>query len=89
MEFDAIGVRVKPSLAVFIQAMPRPVVDDEKDLLARVAANELLEESQEAVAVEHLFETVREVRVVQRDRSEDVRRSTPAEGIYARLVPDS
>ena len=89
MEFDPVGVVVKPSLTVFVQPMPGAVVDDQKDLLSTITADELLEESQETVAVEHFLEAIREACIVQRDCSEDVRRASPSEGVYPRLVPDS
>lgn len=82
-------VGAKPTLSVFVEPVPRAVVDDQKHFSSSVTSHQLLQESQEAIAVEHLFESIREASVVERDRAEYVSSPSPAERVDARLKANS
>lgn len=84
-----MSVGPEPSLSVFVELVPGAIVDDEEDLLSTVATHELLQKSEETVAVEHVFEPIEEAGIMQCDRAEYVRSSSPAVGIYSGLDPDS
>lgn len=64
VELDAVGVRVKPTLPVFMELVPRTIVDNQEHFLSSVTPHDLLEETQEAIAVEDFFESIREARIV-------------------------
>src|SRR5262249_44912183 len=76
----------EPALAVLVEVVAGPVVDDQEHLAA-TAAHDLLEEVEEGAAVEHGGELVQEPRSrLQRHHAEDVGGLAHPERIYARLL---
>src|SRR5262245_24594353 len=76
----------EPSLAVLVEVVARPVVDDQEHLAA-TAAHDLLQEVEESGAVEYRGELVQEPRSrLQRHHAEDVGGLAHPEGIYTRLL---
>ena len=73
MQRDAMRVLFQPRLALGVQVVARPVVDDEKDLPLWVALREELQERQERLAIEDVREGVREACVRDSYCAVDVR----------------
>lgn len=87
-KLDAVPVRRKPGLGLFVEPMARTVVDDQEDLPA-TAANEFLEEQQKRVAIEDRRELVIKARPrFDRDRSEYVPGPALTVGIDPGLLSD-
>lgn len=72
MQRDAMMVRGKPSATVGAKVVTGAVVDDE-EYFAAVASHQGFEEPEEGAPVEHVDKLVCKARVVQRNRSEQVR----------------
>jgi len=89
MQLDAVGVAREPDAAVYIEPMPRPIVDDEEDLSSAISSYEELEEEVKRVPVEDGRELVSESCVVKRDGPEDMRSLAEPEGVYSRLDADA
>jgi hypothetical protein len=64
--------------------------DDQEGLASATSTNDLLEEFQERLAVEHGCEVVQKPRpLLECDDAEDVRGFSNAERVYARLLADA
>ena len=89
-QFDAVAVAGEPALAIVLEPVTGPVVDDQEDFAARGAPHQFLEEVEERSAVEDRGELVDEVgSLLDRDRAIDVSSLALAEGVDARLDADS
>lgn len=53
-----MGIVAEPLLAVFFEVVAGAVVDDEEHLSRRILRDEVLQEMQERLAVEHLGELI-------------------------------
>jgi hypothetical protein len=53
VQLDQMPVRAQPAYAVFFEAMAGRVVDDQEHLAAPVATDELSQELEEGLSVEH------------------------------------
>lgn len=88
MELYPMAVLAEPPLALIIETVARPVVEDQEDL-ATASTHKPFEEAQERRRLEDRCELVGEPwSFLDRDSSEDVSRFAHAEGIDTRLVPD-
>lgn len=65
VKLDPVPISSEPDLSVGIEAMAGAVVDDEEDLAASMTTDELLEEGEEGLAVEHRREEIGEAGVVE------------------------
>jgi oligoribonuclease (3'-5' exoribonuclease) len=89
MKLDEMATRVEPPLAILVESVVRSVVDDQEHLPTVVAENELPQEFEEGGTVEDVRESERELRVVERERTEYVRRFTKTIGVDAWLNSDA
>jgi hypothetical protein len=89
MQLNAVGVAREPCATLYVEPVPRPIVDDEKELLSAISTDEELEEEMKRVPVEDGRELVGEARVVEGDGSENVRGFAKPEGIYSWLDADA
>jgi len=85
MQFDAMAILAKPCSTGFVEPVARPVVDHEEQFSSSIAPDEQLQEEVERVTVEDRSELIREPRIVQCDRTEDVRRLAEPECVHSRL----
>jgi hypothetical protein len=89
-QFDPMAIRREPELAVRVEVVTRPVVDDQKRLATTTATDDLFEEVQERPTVKHGREVVQKPRpLLERDDAEDVCGFANAERVYAGLVADA
>ena len=89
MQLDAVCVGREPGTARWVEPVARPVVDNEKDLAAAVAAHQQAQEVVESPAVKHWRELIGEPGVVQREGSVDVGSLAQPVRVYARLDSNS
>lgn len=89
VKLDAMTVLAEPLFPLGIEVVARPVVEDEKDLAAAAASDELLEEREECDGIEDRRELVDEEGAgLERDDAVDVCRLALAECVDARLLAD-
>jgi hypothetical protein len=89
-QFDPMTVRHKPELAVRVEVVARPIVDDQKCFATTTATNDFFEELQKRPAVENRREVVQEPwSFFESHDAEDMRGFAHAERIYARLLTDA
>ena len=74
MKFNFVFVISEPAFAFVVEPVAGSVVHYEKHLLLCPTFHDLHEKLMEGVSVEHVGKAVVEVRVVQPDRAEHVRR---------------
>ncbi len=86
---DAMAVLAKPLFADFLKVVARPVVDDEKDLATGISRNEQLQKSEKRFTVEFGSKLIGEPRIPKADGAKDMGGLPLAEGVDARLKPDS
>jgi hypothetical protein len=55
---DPPRILMQPTLSVLVEAVARPVVDDEEHLATAIVGDELLEEREEGSAVENFLESI-------------------------------
>ena len=79
----------EPFLALVFEIVAWPVVDDEEHLAWRILRDQVLQELQKRLPIEDVGELMREARIVETDRSEDMRGLSLSEGIDAWLASDA
>lgn len=88
VQLDFLPVFPEPFFALVVEVVTRRPVEDQEDLAAGVLSDELLEIFVEGVPVEDLGESIGEVGIRERHRTEHVRRLPLAERVHARLDAD-
>jgi hypothetical protein len=91
MGFDAMAILARLTLALVVEPVAGPVVDDEEDFATVVPTHELTQELEERGAVEHRREPERElgsVEGVEGNRAEHVRGLPQSIGVDTRLSAD-
>lgn len=86
MQFDPVRVGEQPFFARVVEPVAGPVVDDEEDLPSRVLRGQLKQKLVESVSVEDGREAIREVRVLEGDRTEDMGGLSRSVCVDARLM---
>jgi hypothetical protein len=84
-----VGVVVEPLFTVIVKVVAGSVVDNEEYLPGRMLSDEVLQESEERPPVEDIGELIRKPRLIETDRTEDVRGLARSERVYPWLVSDS
>ena len=89
MQLDQMPALAQPAHSILFEAMAGRVVDDQEYLAALVATDELSQEFEEGLAVEHRRELEREFRAIEGDRTEHMRGLAQAIGVNTRLHTDA
>ena len=89
VQLDAMSVFGEPLLARGRKVVTWGVVNDEEDLAPSVLADEALEERPKGIAVEHVSKPVREPRIVESYRCEQVRSLSLTVRVDSRLATDA